>query len=276
MPITRRAYRRGATRRVRRSGLRRAAPRRSILTGIGRLSKFVRRIANRGVEVKHIGQNVVNNAFNSSISASSECYPILPSVAEGTDGHQRIGDKINAKYLIVKGKLHYDNSVSGTYLPPSTVRVMILSQRNIKISSDVSSRVDVEHLLKDNVGTDVGRPYGSTTVPGVPNPFDNLAPINRDLFTVHMDRKFKMKAQIEKQLGDNNTVLGYSNQSTFTFVKKIRVPKVLHFDDGNGNVPNNFAPFVCMGFVLDDNTGQWVASTPYRLVVQAELYFTDA
>lgn len=270
MPYTRR------TRRVRTRRAGRRPTRRSLFTGVGRLSKIVRRIANRGVEVKHVGQNVVNDAFNSSISAASECYPILPQVGEGTDGHQRIGDKINAKYLIVKGKLHYDNSISGTYLPPSTVRVMILSQRNIKISSDVSSRVDVSHLLKDNIGTDVGRPYGSTAVPAVPNPFDNLAPINKDLFVVHMDRKFKMKAQIEKQLGDNNTVLGYSNQSTYTFVKKIRVPKTLHFDDGNGNVPNNFAPFVCMGSVLDDNTGQWVGSTPYRLVVQAELYFTDA
>lgn len=276
MPRGRLGYRRrrGVTRRNR-GGRRSLAARRPMMGSLGRLSKIVRRIANKGIEVKHVGQNVVNDAFNSSISAASECYPILPQVTEGTDGHQRIGDRINAKYLIVKGKLYYDNSVNGTYLPTSTVRVMILSQRNIKISSDVSSRVDVDHLLKDNIGTDQGRPYGSTAVPAQPNPFDNLAPINKDLFTVFMDRKFKMKEQMLGQLGNNNTVVVQGTQATHYFYKKIRCPKTLYFDDGNGNTPNNFAPFVCMGSVLDDNTGQWVGSTPYRLVVQAELYFTD-
>lgn len=203
-----------------------------------------------------------------SISGSSECYPLLPSVAEGTDGHNRIGDKIRPKYLIVKGKVMYDTSVNGTYLPPSTVRVLILAQRNIKLSSDVSSRADTDHLLKDNIATDTGRAYTASA-------FDNLAPINKDLFTVYMDRKIKFRAQIEKQLGDNNTVLGYATQKTYTFVKKIRCPANLYFDDGNANVPNNFAPFICMGGVPDDASTPFSLSTPYRMVVQSELYFTD-
>lgn len=237
--------------------------------GSGGLSQLVRRIANRGTEVKHVGQNVVNAAFNSTISAASEAYPIMPDVTEGTDGHQRIGDKVRPKYLIVKGKLMYDQEVQGTYIPPSTVRLLILSQKNVKTTLQVKAgAVDVDHLLKDNIGTDVARAYMST-------PFDNLAPINKDLFTVHMDRKVKMRAQIEKQLGDNNTVLGYATQRTVTFTAKIRCPASLTFDDGNINTPNNFAPFFCMGGVNDDNTTAWTVNTPYRVVIQSELYFTD-
>lgn len=249
------------------------AGRRALATS--RLGKLVRRIVNRGVEVKHVGQNVINAAFNSSISAASECYPLLPAVTEGTDGHQRIGDRIQPKYLIVKGKIHYDSSVTGAggntgpYIGPSTVRLLLLSQKNIKISSDVSSRADVEHLLKDNIGTDTARAYTGTQ-------FDNLAPINKDLFTVHMDRKYKLKGQMTKELGNSNTVTWADTQRTLYFVKKIRCPKTLFFDDGNGNTPNNFAPFFCMGSVLDDNQSPWSATTPYRAVVQAELYFTDA
>lgn len=237
-----------------------------------RLGKLVRRIANRGIEVKHVGANVVNAAFNSQIGSASECYPILPPVTEGTDGHQRIGDKINAKYLIVKGHLQYDAGFQGNFAPPSTVRILLLSQRNIKISSDVSSRADVEHLLKDNIGTDLARAYTGTM-------FDNLAPINKDLFTVHMDRKIKMLPQLYTGLGntqDTNTKTLSGTQRTYMFVKKIRVPKTLHFDDGNGSTPNNFAPFVCMGGVCDDNAGAFSLSTPYRLTVQSVLYFTDA
>lgn len=256
----------------RRAAARAAARRRPAMKSVGRLSKLVRRIVNRGVEVKHVGQNVVNAAFNSSISAAAECYPILPAVTEGTDGHQRIGDRIRPKYLIVKGHLQYDAGAQGNFIPPSTVRVMILTQKNIKLSSDVSSRVDTDHLLKDNIGTDAARAYTGSM-------FDNLAPINKDLFTVHMDRKFKMLAQLYTGLGnssDTNTKTLSGTQRTYTFTKKIRCPKTLFFDDGNGSVPNNFAPFVCMGAVCDDNAGPFSVTTPYRLTVQGELYFTDA
>lgn len=233
----------------------------------GGLTKLVRRIANRGVEVKHVGQNVVDADFNSTITAAAEAYPIIPAVTEGTDGHQRIGDKIKPKYLLVKGKLHYALSMAGNYIPPSTVRVMILSQKNVKTRSQMGT-VDTDHLLKDNIGTDVARGYSGS-------PFDNLAPINKDLFTVHMDKKFKMRAQIEKELGNSNTVLGYATQRTMTFTKKIKCPASLNFDDGNGNYPNNFCPFVVVGGVNDDSTSAWSLTTPYHVTVQSELYFVD-
>lgn len=234
--------------------------------------KAVKKIVEGQEEVKHVGANVVDAAFNSSISAASECYPVLPSVGEGTAGHNRVGDRIRPKYLIVKGHLQYDHAFQGNFAPPSTVRVLLLSQKNIKISSDVSSRADISHLLKDNIGTDTARGYTGAM-------FDNLAPINKDLFTVHMDRKFKMLPQLYTGLGnssDTNTKTLSGTQRTYTFVKKIRCPKQLMFDDGNGNVPNNFAPFVCMGAVTDDGSGPFSLNTPYHLTVQSVLYFTDA
>lgn len=242
--------------------------RKRIMTG-RRLRAAVNSALSRRMETKHVGQNVVDARFNCTISGPGECYPILPNVTEGTDGHQRIGDKIRPKYLIVKGKLMYDTSQAGNYTPPNTVRLLILSQKNIKVSSEVSTLVDTSHLLKDNVGTDVARAYSGSN-------FDNLAPINTDLFRVYMDKKVRMRAQIEKNLGDNNTVLGYATQRTYTFTKKIKCPATLYFDDGNGNQANNFAPFFCMGAVMDDDSGAVTVSTPWRCVVQGELYFTDA
>lgn len=232
------------------------------------LRDIIRRVVNRDVEVKHVGQRVVDSAFNSTISASTECYRLLPDVTVGTAGHQRIGDRIRPKYLIVKGKLMYDIGMQGNYIPPSTVRLLILSQKNIKTSASLSSSVDVDHLLKDNIGTDVARPFNGTS-------FDTLAPINKELFTVHMDKLVPMRAQIEKQMGNDNTVLGYASQRTYTWTAKLKCPSWLTFDDGNINCPNNFAPFFCMGAVSDDNSGAFSVNTPYRATIQSELYFTD-
>lgn len=235
--------------------------------GGGGLTQLVRRIANRGREVKHVGQTVVNAAFNQQIT--TDVYTVMPDVTEGTDGHQRIGDRVRPKYLLIKGKLMYDLSMQGSYIPPATVRLLILSQKNVKTSLQIrNNEIDTAHLLKDNIGTDVGRAY-------VGGPFDNLAPINKDLFTVHMDRKVKMRAQIEKEVGNNNTVLGYATQRTVTFTCKIKCPASLTFDDGNLNTPNNFAPFFCVGGVNDDDSAAFTVSTPYRVVVQSELYFVD-
>lgn len=236
------------------------------------VAAIAKRVVNRNEETKHVGVNAVNAAFNSSISAASECYPVIPTVAEGDNGCTRDGNRIKPKYLLVRGHLQYDEGAQGNFFPPSTVRIMILSQKNIKVGSDVSNRADVTHLLKDNIGTDVARAYTGTM-------FDNLAPINTDLFKVHMDRKFRMLPQLYTGLGnssDTNTKTLSGTQKTYYFTKKIKCPASLYFDDGNGNWPNNFAPFVCMGGVCDDNAGAFSVTTPYRLTVQSVLYFTDA
>lgn len=236
------------------------------------VTKVVKRVLARTDEVKLVGQQVIDSAFNSSVSSAGECYPILPAVGEGTAGNQRVGNKIKPRYLIVKGHLQYDHAFQGNFAPPSTVRVMILTQKNIKVSSDVQSRADVAHLLKDNIGTDVGRPYSGSI-------FDNLAPINKEVFNVLMDRKFKMLPQLYTGLGnstDTNTKTLSGTQRTYTFYKKIKCPATLVFDDVNSPNANNFAPFVCMGAVTDDGSGPFSLSTPYHLTVQSELYFTDA
>lgn len=237
-----------------------------------RVRKAVARVAKavmkKSEETKHSGLQVVNAAFNSTISGANECYNCLPPIAEGTAGNERLGDRVKPKYLIVKGHLMYDTGMAGDYIPPSTVRLMILTQNNIKCANDLS-RVDTNRLLKDNVGTDAGRAYTSTI-------FDNLAPINRDLFKVLCDKKIKMRAQIEKQLGDNNTVLGYATQKTYSFSVRIKCPSQLKFDDDNGNYANNFAPFICMGAVNDDDSAAFSVSTPYRLSVLSEIYYTDS
>lgn len=236
------------------------------------VTKVVKRVLNRNIETKHVGVNVVDTSFNSSISAASECYPVIPQVTVGDDGHQRTGDRVKPKYLLVRGHLQYDSGFQGNFAPPSTVRVMILSQKNIKVGSAVSSSADTDHLLRDNIGVDTARAYTGSN-------YDNLAPINTDLFQVHMDRKFRMLPQLYTGLGntqDTNTKTLSGTQRTFYFTKRIKCPANLTFDDGNGTWPNNFAPFVCLGAVCDDGAGPFSISRPYHLTVQSILYYTDA
>lgn len=234
----------------------------------------VRRQLVRYAEKKLAGVNL-DLSFNSTIGSSSECYPLLPTITEGTAGNQRIGNKIRPKYLIVKGKIQYNNSfldTAGTqFIPPCTVRAMILTQKSVRYSGAVSTDVDVSHLLKDNIGTDVARSYSGTQ-------YDNLAPINTELFNVIMDKKIKFNwINHQVVLTDPGVSISHDsgNDRTKYFYCKVPVPANLYFDDGSGNYPNNFAPFFCFGSVMDDGSSPWTASTPYHVTIQSALYYTD-
>lgn len=215
--------------------------------------------------------------FNSTISSSSECYPVIPQITQGTGDHQRIGDKVRGKYLYIKGQIQYTddylNSLGTTlYVPPVTCRVMILSQKNIKVGGDVPSRVDVAHLLKDNVGTGVARPYNATG-------WDNEAPINKDLFKVHMDKKVKFNfIRYNYFAGGGNAtesqVVG--NDRTKTFYCRIKLPATMTFDDGNLDYPNNIAPFLCFGSVCDDTSAPYTVGTPFNVRWLSTAYFEDS
>lgn len=212
-------------------------------------------------------------SFNSSISSAGECYAITPALTQGVDDYQRIGDKVRGRYLYLKGHLQYNTAFISTpavnnYVPPSTVRVLILSQKNIKTNGQISTTADVAHLLKDNVATGVGRSYtGGMT--------DNLAPINKDLFKVHLDRKVKMKAIYQNDAGTGGAS-GWVGLPTMYFSCRIKLPATLYFDDQNGDNPNNFAPFFCLGGVNDDGTSPYAIQQPYRVSWLSTLYYDDA
>lgn len=230
----------------------------------------VREIINRLAETKYVS-SAQTRQFNSTISSATECYPLVPQVSQGFDDYQRTGDKISPKYLVVKGYLQYHSSItSQPYVPPSTVRIMILSQKNIKVGSAVSTSVDTQHLIKDNQGGGAARPYQ-----GVPT--DNLSQINPDLFTVHMDRKVKLNWLNQHTLDGATPAPGWQvgNDLTKYFYCRIPCPKTLTFDQGNADYPNNFAPFICVGGVNDDGSAAWTVGTPYNVCWLSTLYYKD-
>ena len=241
---------------------------------VNTVKAIVKRAIGRVAENKFCG-NETTQAFNYRISSASECYPILPTIGQGTDDYQRVGDSITPKYLTVKGAIQWDSTfLSGAggslpeFVPPTTIRVMILSQKNIKTQAQLSS-ADVAHLLKDNIGIGNARAYSGLS-------WDNMAPINKDLFKVHMDRKFKMQWQTQSPTtGSSVWSFQTGNNLTRTFSIRIKCPARLTFDDTNGNSPNNFCPFICLGAVADDGSSPFIVDTPIRMKYQSVLYYED-
>lgn len=236
------------------------------------MTRVVKRVLNRNNETKYVSAKY-DTTHNSGIG-SSDPFALCPTVSQGTDDYQRIGDKIKAKYLIIKGKVQWDQSYlmsnETTFLPPVTIRALILSQRNIRTNIDIPSQVQVGYLLKDNVGTGTARQYTGGA-------WDNLAPINKELFKVHMDKKMKLnwvKPAIVSGSGTTETAAGTDH--TKYFYCKIKLNKQLRFDDAYSNAPVDFAPFFALGAVNDDGEAAYTTGTPFHVSMLSTLYFSDA
>lgn len=217
---------------------------------------------------------VVDQTFNSTISSGGECYSLVPSVSVGNLDNQRIGDKIRGKYLMIKGYVQIaENQIN--YIPPSTVRVMILSQKNLKTHDQVATTPQpaVDFLLKDNVASSAARAYGGGR-------YDNLAPINKEMFRVHMDRKFRFNwtNQQTPTAGTGVPTVGWQagNDRTKYFTCRIKLNRTLTYDDVNGLYPNSLSPFICVGSVCDDDEGPFTLQTPWHVCTQSILYYEDS
>lgn len=237
------------------------------------VKKIVKKTISRRSETKFVSAKY-DTTHNSTIG-SADPTALCPLVTQGTDDFQRIGDRIQGKYLIVKGKVQWDSSYllsnGTTTMPPVTCRILILSQNNIRNNGQIPSEVQYNYILKDNVGVGTGRAYGG-------GPWDNLAPINKDLFKVHFDKKVKLNwvHPVNSSTAVDQAAVG--NDRTKYFYCRIPVKKVLKFDDSmpTPNAPSNFAPFFCFGAVSDDGESPYTTGTPFRISWLSTLYYTDA
>lgn len=236
----------------------------------------ISRIARRAVqpEVKYVGENLIDSSFNPSIT-SGDVYPALPAVTQGDGDFQRVGDKIKGRYLYLRGHVTYDTvTVAGTGSlwdnHPIVVRLLCLSQKNVK-STNLLSNIRTENLLDDRIGTDATRSFTGA------NMYDITAPINKDLFTVHYDRKIYMSPQGLAGAG-SGSIAWTGGQRAVPFTAKIKVPSTMTFDDSalGAGMCTNFAPFFVAGWCYaDGSAAPSGTTTPIHINMQSRVYFTD-
>lgn len=203
------------------------------------------------MENKAIGNIVEANVNHNSSIVAADCLPLIPQIspidsAAGNTSTQRMGDRIKPKSLKVSGTLALR---TGSFVTNQVVyvRVLLLQQKNIKSGGQVAAGgVDIAHLLRPSMpGVGLAeQPFNGFTI--------NLDyPVNKDLFRVYYDKKFKLG-------GPGGAVANPENPSgavrwSYTF-KQGKMPAALTYDDGNGDWANNFAPFYCVGYAYADGT----------------------
>jgi len=214
---------------------------------------MVKKILHKNAETKFVGLTY-NATFNNRINTPGDMIQILPDLPQGGTNNTRIGNKVTPrglKVVVTITSMDVNPSAGFTILP----RLFILSAKSVKDWQFAPSVVDLTKLLDDGVAE---RPFmGDIT--------DYQAPVNKEYFIVHKDVKTKIC------LGTDEQNLGRTKTYTFW----IKCPKVLNFDDALVN-PNNFAPWLSMGFACSDFSVPTDAYLPVRLALTSTLYYEDA
>ena len=230
----------------------------------------------KNIENKRMGFNVEANVLHNSGIGPGDCEALIGQIqpigsAGGANSSQmRIGDRIKPKSLTVKGILSFNRASAMTNVP-IYVRVIIASQKDIKNGNAItnSNQVATSALLHPGI-------LGADEVPFNGNTLEVTYPINKNKFRVYMDKTFMLSS------GDV-TLTSYppderphaQKRWSYTFTEK-QLPAALTFDSVAGNWPNNFAPFVAIGYAYCDGTGPDTAGQHLYSTVTSTFDFEDA
>lgn len=205
---------------------------------------------------------------NSAIGAA-DCEPLIPEIppvdsASGSTARQRIGDRITPKSLTVEGMLSLNTVHPASSEVDIYVRLIIASQKDVKTGAAI---------LGGGISTDVLlRPgFGGTAneVAFAGNVQELMYPINKDKYRVYVDRVYRLG---QRKDGGVENITKFSHPYSYTFSQ---LPSSLTFDEENGNWPNNFAPFVAVGYAYSDGTAPDTVATKLTHTCFSQLTFED-
>lgn len=239
--------------------------------------KQVRKVISSQTESKQAYSSSGNTLtmFNSGIDSVGDYIQILPSIANSTADNGRIGDQIRAQTLNVKGfiRLNVNDTADSTKLPQVAVRLMVLSMKNKSNWSDVGASAAPLNTLLKKGGT-------TTNFSGVLS--DLHAPINRDVFTCHADKKFYLKQEYINAIGPS-VPSQYVTQDISKAIKFFNIPvkcrnRLLKYDTSisSGLYPTNFSPFMVLGYCYLDGSAADTLSTNLGLNYDSTFTYEDA
>jgi len=254
----------GMTRKVRRGGRRPLA--KPAAKAVARIAK---RVFNRNTETKYVAKDVLplseEGAATKEIygdtypGANAQVYPILPDVPEGTNNNEytREGVKIQPTGLSADLMLFFNNlrkDVGGSsWLDQASwdinVHIWYGYCRKYKSSADIiaNSVMIAENLLDE--GNGATRRFAGT-------PLEAQFKLNKEYMVGMKHKVVRMYRPLGTQ-NDANTSGGlttYDPQVINRLVKlRFQPPKTLLFNETNVQ-PENYAPFVIVGYCHNDNT----------------------
>lgn len=238
--------------------------------------KKVQRIIHKDVETKSACTLFSLTAFNSGINSQNDLCQVIPTVTQGIQDNNRIGDQVRAQRLRIKGYIQmaqgYSVTVSATRIG---VRLMMVQPKNFTNYDGAYGNATtwLAGLLKKG-----GTTSGFTGVVS-----DLTADINTDLITCYYDKVMYLSLPYyfagTGTTSVNTVVTQDLRQGTrFFSINKLLRNKLLRYDSNAAiaQQPVNWSPFIIVGYVHLDGSAADVANTQISMAYDSYLDFEDA
>ena len=223
-------------------------------SAVSLVKAVAKKVVSDALEDKYVTTSIVGTGlplyFNAAISSTSEIYPLLPAIVQGTNANNRVGDKIRPKRLRVDFVITANGSYTSSQL--NQVRVFILEDKSIRFTP----------ALRDIALTQIGTPiatqlldFGSNPGGFLGLPSHVMARANRQRYTVFADKVKEIcsgSGITPQPPAYTGTQVFVSGQQCVKFSVRIPTPKVLKYSQALDTWPSNFAPFMCLGYVQPD------------------------
>lgn len=204
-----------------------------------------------------------NLNYNGVINSNAEFYQLVPTIGQGTDTNQRIGDKLKGMYLEVKGHIQANWDFTDDASRRIVVRLMVVSS---KVGSSgqygFTANWELDRLLL-NSGSE------QQFVGDIPSLY---YPINRKVVTVHYDRLHYL--EMPKYYSASGVGSGPIT-STRMFTIRIPCRKQMNFINGSDRIVN-FDPRITLGYAHTDGAATAdTASTQVQLNYMSKFVYED-
>lgn len=239
------------------------------------IKSYVTRALRSNVETKMATLTYTLTSFNGTITSVPDLITALPTVTQGVDTNQRIGQKVKPLKIVIRGYVIYNtDDIAGTGLLDARMLGGRLFLYQSKGNKNFNNSIYESNLLD----------IGSSTKQFTGTAMDWITPTNKNLFTFYKDKKFI----VQKPYGTTNdsspahsTTINCMNKSlytpfVFTLTQK-QLPAFFNYDDSlNLSYPVNFNPNLSLGYCdLLNKTADTVTSQ-LQMEFISTLYYEDA
>lgn len=223
-------------------------------------SKFgraVMRVVNATREQKFQGRVVEPSVLHNSAIGSADISPVMPDIAQGTQGNQRVGNEIKITNLRVAITICLTKGLEPTAIRQLRVRWLLAENHSYK---NTNALVANSALVAGNLCNfqSLGTSFtGSTQA--------LMFPWNRDDNKIYAAGDFNLTSGVQEQ----------NNQYSYTKILNIKIPRKIMYDE-TATQPNNFAPYFAVGYGFLDGSNPDLVDTKITSTVLSSVYYTDA
>lgn len=245
--------------------------------------KQVKALMKTEMETKYVSNaltvpgNIISNlgsftGFSTAITGTGEIYGCIPITHQGTDDHQRVGNKIKPTSCRIKlditNKSPEDNSSRDR-----TVHVFLMTARSVK-ALDNYTAIPITLMMDKGDGTQTS--FDGTT-------YNAQLPVNTKEFKVLKHKTFRLVSGFGKPNSTTSATAGTTDgtitpaNSYVRLTMKVPLPKSLIYDRTSSTYPTNSAPFLVIGFTKNDGDGQaHLFSDFIQVLGQVQMRYKDA